>query len=438
MKKLLSIIIPSILLAGVLTSCNSTSPIIEEAQLNIYTQNFDSAYASLDRYIEQNPDNGLGYYYKALANSEHGFTIQPPSDRKPIYRDFRENITTSRDLFSQMEEAPSESGEVDNLVLNTWGREHNAALPYAIDDSVMATVDEPLKRAVAHLENAVIINPDSTLSYDVLSQIHFMDNNYEAAAEVLEQSMELKDPPPAEDYDRISVYYAQSGNPEKAVDILETGLELYPDSVSLTQKLADNYMNVGERGKAIDVLEGLIEDDPQNAQYRLVLGTVLLSITESLTSSISDKYEEIYDLKNQMRNASDEEAENIEQQLAEIQEEIDNETEEINGLNDRAEEALMETIRLRPNDEQAHNALGVLYQNKAALIFAERNNADDLERVNELDEIANGFLTDAMEYYEKTVELNPENMGAWQSLYSVYINLDMPEKAQEAQEKLGM
>ena len=438
MKKLLSLIIPSILLVGVLASCESTSPVIEEAQLNIYTQNFDSAYSALDRYINQNPDNGLGYYYKALANAEQAATVNPPSDRRPIYSDFRDNITTSRDLFGAMEETPDEAGDVTNLILNTWGREHNAAIQYATDDSVMATVDEPLKLAIDHLENAIVINPDSTLSYDVLSQIYYMDSNFENAATTLEESMALKDPAPAEDYDRISAYYGQSGQAEKAISILQEGLELYPDSVSLTQKLADNYMNAGEREKAIEVLEGLIENDPNNAQYRLVLGTVILSITENSTTAISDAYEQIYDLENQLRNASEEEAAEIEQEIANLEEEIADNTEDVDVLNNRAQKALEKTIEMRPNDEQAHNALGVLFQNKAALLFAERNNADDLDRVNELDAQAKDLLREAMGYYEKTVEINPDNTSAWRSLSNVYIQLDMQEKAQEAIEKAGM
>ena len=414
-----------------------SNKVINQAIDLIKSSKFEMAIKFIRNEINSNKENPQYHYYYALALAEQARGIEPVANRKENYEKFRKSLMTARELFAEMEVTPFEAESVNPLLLNTWGREHNDALPYATDDSVMATVDEPLKRAVAHLENSIIVNPDATLSYDVLSQIHFMDNNYVAAAEVLEQSMELKDPPPVEDYDRISVYYGQSGNSKKAVEILKTGLEHYPDSVGLTQKLADNYMNIGEREHAIEVLEGLIKDDPANAEYRLVLGTGLLSITESLTSSISDLYEEINNLKNELRGALEEEAVNIEEQMADIDEEIENQTQKVNGLNDRAQEALLKTIRLRPNDEQAHNALGVLYQNKAALIFTEKNNTDILERVKELDEIARGFLMDAMEYFEKTVDINSENMGAWQSLNNIYINLDMPDKAQESQEKLG-
>lgn len=438
MKKLLRNLIPVFLFFGILTGCESTDPIIDEAQLNIYTQNFDSAYASLDRYIEQNPDNGIGYYYKALAYSQEGPTIEPPSDRKPVYRNFRESIVTARELFADAEEKPDEADEVDNLVLSTWGFEHNASLDYATNDSVMASVDEPLKIAIAHLENAIIINPDSTLSYDVLAQIHFMDDNFEKAADVLAESMELKDPPPAEDYDNIGYFYIQAGETENAIEILNEGLEVYPDSISLVQKLVDGYMVAGNTDMAVSTLKDLIDRDPENPQYRLVLGTALLAETEDMTNEISDLYDQIYDLKNELRNASGSEANDIEAQIEDLENQIQNKIEETNELNSLAESELKTTVELRPDDANAYNALGVLYQNQGAIYFNQRNYSDDMEEVNRFDEQAKELYRMAMENYEKTVELNPENRNAWQSLANIYITLDMQDKYEEAIEKAGM
>lgn len=437
MKKLLSNLIPVLLFFGILSGCETTDPVIDEAQLNIYTQNFDSAHASLDRFIEQNPNSGVGYYYKALAYSQEAAIVEPPSDRKPYYRDFRESIVTSRDLFEGLEEKPDEAGEVDNLILNTWGREHNASLDYATNDSVMASMDEPLKVAIAHLENAIIVNPDSTLSYDVLSQIHYMDGNFKAAAEVLAESMELKNPPPSDDYDRIALFYSQSDQTQKAIDVLEEGLEIYPDTVSLSQKLADNFMVAGKVDRAIQTLEDLIERDPQNPQYHLVLGTLLLSETEDLTNEISDLYDQIYDLRSELRNASGSKVTELENQISELEDQIQANIEQVEEFNTLSEEELLRTLELRPDDENAYNALGVLYQNKAAILFGQRNYTDDLDMAEQYDKEAKALLQKAMENYEKTVELNPENKNAWQSLANIYITLDMQDKYEEAIEKAG-
>ena len=47
--------------------------------------------------------------------------------------------------------APAEAEQVTNIILNAWGREHNKAIEYALDDSVMATVENPLDYSIQRL-----------------------------------------------------------------------------------------------------------------------------------------------------------------------------------------------------------------------------------------------------------------------------------------------
>ena len=71
--------------------------------------------------------------------------------------------------------ALAEAEQANNIILNAWGREHNKAIEYALDDSVMATVQNPIEYSIQHLLNATTANPDSTLSYDVLAQVYYMN-----------------------------------------------------------------------------------------------------------------------------------------------------------------------------------------------------------------------------------------------------------------------
>ena len=128
MKKLLRNLLPALLFVGILASCESTDPLIEEAQKNIFTQNYDSALAVLDRSIQKNPNSGLPNYYQALTYKEKARNIPQASERKETYRNFREAAVTAREKFAAMEEKPSEAGQVDNLILNTWVYEHNKAI----------------------------------------------------------------------------------------------------------------------------------------------------------------------------------------------------------------------------------------------------------------------------------------------------------------------
>ena len=437
MKKLLRNLFSAILFVGILASCESTDPLIEEAQKNIFTQRYDSALAVLDRSIAKNPESGLPYYYKALAYSDKAKTINPASDRKDTYTNFREAIVTSREKFETMEDAPSEQGDVTNLVLNTWGYEHNQAIEYVNNDSLANTVEEPIKTSIAHLENAVIINPDSTLSWDILAQVRGIDGDYEGAVSALEKAMSMKSPAPADDYQRLGSYYNAAEQPEEAISVLNEGVEAYPDSIQLVTVLADAYMQSGQRDKSMETLNNLIERDPQNSRFHFALGTQLLQAATEVTDAIDANYDKIYDFTSELRNnQGNSEAINasIDSLIAENDELLVN----MNTYTDQAQASLTKVTELDPDNAQAYEYLGISYQNNASVLYQKRNFTQDNELAMELDEQAKEIIRQAMTAYEKSADLNPDNERVWQSLSRVYLQLDMQEKAEEAMNKAGM
>lgn len=437
MKKLFRNLLAAFLFVGVLASCESTDPLIEEAQKNIFTQNYDSALAILDRSIQQNPNSGVPYYYKAMTYAEQARMIEPPANRKDNYKNFRESVETARDLFSQAEETPSEAESVTPLVLNTWGFEHNAAIEYVNNDSVRQQVENPLEVSISHLENAVIINPDSVLSWAILAQVAGMAENYETAISAQEEAMELMDKPESNDYLRLGIYQRNSGNVDGALSTLQNGVEMYPDSIALVQNLADVYMAAGQREKSIETIETLIERDPDNAQYRLALGTQLLQATTEISEQITSNYDMVYDLNSELRNnPGKRESINASiDSLISLNQEL---TVEMDALSAKAQDELNRVVELRPEDPKAYEYLAISYQNKAAALYEERNFTEDNELASELDQQAKAELRKAMENYEKAVELDPDNSQYWQSLSRIYVQLDMQEKAEEAMKKAGM
>ena len=437
MKKLLKNLIAVFLFVGILASCESTDPLIIEAQKNMVLQNFDEALSLLDQSIEQNPESGVPYYYKAMVYSDQAAVTKDPEARKPIYRDFRENILTAREKFSAMEEKPDEAEQVDNLVLSSWGFEHNTAIQYATNDSIMQTVEEPYELAASHLENAIIINPDSALSYEVLAQVYFIDEKIEDAIWAQREAMERRDPPTSTDYGRIAEYYLRAGKADSTLFVLNEGISHYPDSIALSQKLADAYMESGMRDSSIAVIERLIEVEPDNIQYRLALGTRLLQATTNLSDTISENYDMIFDINNSMRSANTAERQNLQARIQELEEQNETLQKEIDELSNYAERELLQVVEQDDENLNAYNALGIIYQNKAAALFDLRNYTDDNNESRVYDEQAKEALREAMKYYEKVIEIDPNHRGAWQSLSGIYYTLDMREKAEEALEKAG-
>ncbi|MBO6523591.1 MAG: hypothetical protein JJ971_07205 [Balneolaceae bacterium] len=429
MKKHIYSLFAALLLVFFAASCESGNPLIKPIQAGIDSQDYNAALSAADTLILKEPANPLGYYYKAVVLGKVAEAEPIASERTPTYEDMRSNLDEAEELFAAQEEPSGESEQITPLILNTWSLEHNEAIKYATDDSVMATVDNPLQISIAHLENATTINPDSVLSFDVLAQVYYMNSDFENAAEALTTVIELQDQGKASEYDRLGSYYFLSEQPEKAVTVMREGIELYPDSVSLVQKLADGLFQIGETEEALEVMYGLIETDPNNARYYLVVGSRVYQRVLTLTDQYTENSDKIFDLE---RN------DGSEQEINELKAENERLDAEIADLTASAEEALLKAAELDDTIPATFNTLGVLYQNKSAGLFEKRNNTVDNDEAARLDEMAREEARKAMMNYEQATELDPDNTSYWASLFRIYTLLDMREEAEAAMEKAGM
>jgi tetratricopeptide (TPR) repeat protein len=426
MKTLFSRLFFLTLAVYVFASCTG-DPLVKPIKDGIDAQNYEAAIVAADSALLTDPTNAMALYYRGYALNMKAGATDDIAAREAMYREMRSNLVDARAAFAAMEKAPAESEQVTNLILNAWGREHNEAIAYALDDSVMATVQNPLDYSIQHLVNATSANPDSTLSYDVLAQVYYMNSDYEGAATAMARVIELKNPGEASEYDRLASYNFLMGKPDVAVNALEEGLALYPDSTSLIQKMADGLFQTGDTDRALELVEGLVENDPTNAQYRLVIGTQIYQRVMTLSDSVSANSDMIYEIRDEDEARVNE--------LNAINEEL---REQIDMLTKRAEEALVAAAEIEPNNPMIFNTLGVVYQNKAAALFDLRNNTVDNDEAMSLDELAKAEATLAMENYERAAELDPENPSYWESLFRIYTSLGMLEEAEAAMEKAGM
>ena len=82
-----------------------------------------------------------------------------------------------------------------------------------------ATVNEPERYAIGHLESATTIQPDSALSYIVLASTQFNQGNTPQAIETYEIAMERMEVPEVDDYEFLISLYLDQEEYDKASDM---------------------------------------------------------------------------------------------------------------------------------------------------------------------------------------------------------------------------
>jgi len=428
-----------LLLIGFLWGCETTDPLVSEMETNTFLGNYETVFSAADQALEADSSNSLAYYYRGVAYGFRAQDTSPAWDRQSDYSNSREAFMNAKEWMNRAEERPDEYEEIDNYITNFWADEHNSAIAYLTDDSTSNSVDNPYRYAVAHLENATTIQPDSALSYIVLASTQFNMGNTPEAIDTYEIAMERLDAPGEDDYEFLISLYLNQDRYDEAYDMTMRAREDYPDNTQFVQFLADIYIQQGNINEAITIIEDLIEDDPENPQYYRVLGTQIYQNVSTINAEVSEFYNQAFDMEREIRSLSGEEREEMEQELEDIRNRIDTLQDEASELTDIAINNMERVVELLPEDDQAYNILGIIYQNKAANLFEQRNSiVDDNEMVQELDTQAREALQEARQYYERAAEINPDVPEYWESLFQVYTTLGMEEEAREAMDKAGM
>lgn len=423
---------------GLFAACESVDPLIRDAQLYVQAMDYEEALNAAEQAIEENQYNPLAHYYKGVALGEMSVEMEPPAARKSNYSEMKEAFAMALAIADTMESRPGELDGIAEFTNSIWAYEHNAGAEIMTSDSVRAATQQPEQTAIAHFENAITVEPDSSISHIVLSSILYQLGEIEQATTAYESAMEIMDEPVKEDYEfLISLYFMQEDF-DSARDLAQQAVSDYPEESLFAQFLADSYLETGDTEQALNMLRELIADDPQNSQFRFALGTQLYRLAQDQLDEASTGFEQAYQMENQLQQLSQSERAELQQQIDEIRAQANQDEAEGEELAEQAIEQMNQAARLDTGNDEAYNILGIIYQNRAAALFDKRNNTRDNAAARELDEQARTMLQNARENYEQAAEINPDETSYWEALFQVYTTLGMDEEAEQAMERAGM
>lgn len=188
-------------------------------------------------------------------------------------------------------------------------------------------------------------------------------------------------------YQLLAQSYVTAGDTVSFMNTLQEGAELFPEEQFFLFNMINVYIRQGKNDVAKEYLEKAIADNPENAQLYFVLATV---------------YEQ--------------------------------------GFKDskQAEANFRKALEIDPQYADAIIGLGRIYYNEAVMIKSEANAITDFAEYEKEDARANELFKKALPFFEKAVEVEPDNSEYLMALRGIYYNLKMDDKVAEIEQKLNL
>jgi predicted Zn-dependent protease len=443
-SKKIAPLLTTLLLGGLIVSCSTTSSsVLKNAQNYIKSKQYDSTLAEANRFLQKHPGNAEGYFYKGealglKASDTSKISISTPKKATPLYKQMAQAFDKAKQIGDTMSKPPSVLQRIDPVRTSLWRTEHNLGVNYARKDSLHNTVQNPLEVAIGHLQNATIAQPDCAISWNALAQVNGLKQNYKQAAAAQQKYLSMADSTTSRNYLVLAQYYNRSNQPKKALPVLEKAHQQYPDSIKTVEMLADTYSKLGQSDKSINLVKELVQKNPSNGRYRMSLGTQIYQKEIKLQHKYDSNSDSLLTLQNKKTNASGDQADQIQDQMNQLQEQNADLKKQMDDLTQRALKQLHEAQNDGQNGANVYFTLGVIYQNKASVLYEQRNLTLDNDKANQLNEQARAQLKKARDYYKQAAQIDPDNKKYWRSLYQIYTGLGNDQKAQEAKQKAGI
>jgi tetratricopeptide (TPR) repeat protein len=187
----------------------------------------------------------------------------------------------------------------------------------------------------------------------------------------------------------IALIYIEKGEDEKAIAAMEEAKTENPGDVGLMQAEADMYYRMEDMAKYREIMEKIVEQNPDDAVLYYNLGVSAAQMEEN--DRAIDYYKRAIELDPSMQNA-------------------------------RINLAYVILAKERPIVEEM-NSLGM---SKA-----------DQKKYDELAEQRNQLYRDAMPHLEKVLEKDPNNVEAARTMMNMYYQLNETEKAEEMKQRVA-
>lgn len=360
----------------------------------------------IEKKIEEEPTNGDLYFEKGKLLNELAQQKTDPAGRTPLYREMYKALKQAE---RELEESGSASRmqKIEELLNVAWSNEHNQGVKHSQSDS---TIDkEDLDKAISFFNNATIILPDTAVSYQLKARTQYRNHDKEGAIQTLEKAREIIQNVPVELMEQLAFLYLDTDQPEEAADIYRRAESISEGKLNLLHGLINAYIEAEEHSKALQVLDILTENEPDNIIYTKTKGTQLYLLgarkIDSLQVTGIDKQR-----KEKLFSAGD-------------------------SLWNEAVVQFQQAFENNEQDEEWKQELAEFYQTMSAKYQQSLPHISETSKETARQKI-DDYLGASIPLYVSLVEQYPENKRFWRNLYTAYSYLEMDEKAAHAKSNL--
>lgn len=383
-------------------SCTTSLSTLEKAQSSFDDGDYEKALSRTDQAIEENPEQTDLLLLRAETLQELAKNREQPEERTVFYREMVE--TLSRMGPDAIEE---DLHQKNALIGNNWKAEHQAGIRlFQSEESVSSAKNDEIS---SHLNNAIIIAPDSIDSYRIKASHHYNQGELNRAIETLELANRTIADLPLDMREKHAFLLLEEGRLEAAIELYSTLADSHPDNERIKHGLANAYILDGQHSESIQLLRELIERSPDDVSYRQAIATELFFQVQLLIEQMRDTRPDAL---------TPDSATELEQYLNE------------------AEMHYQFVMEQHSVAAEVTYLTGAFYKNTASQLFQLAEHLDSpLE--DQVEEMALVLLNRSVPIWQQLAETNPENSDVWRSIYQIYTRLGMTEEAEEAQSNVN-
>jgi predicted Zn-dependent protease len=327
-----------------------------------------------------------------------------PVHRKPYYQNLRDLAETQKQASQEVQP------ELKYILAKAWSSEQGDGIRLLQQDR-SEYLDQQFETIVAHFENAIAINPDSLVTYNLLANTFYRHGDLNDAITTLETASAISGDVNPDIGEKLAYLYLESGDIEKSIQLYSNLKTENSQSPHIRNGLANAYILNQQHEEAVEVLRLLTEDYPTRFEYKEALATELYFLMSEKADRASQP--------------------NLEEQIAA------SELESLIGIVNEIDE-LFETLKenLPFNEEQLVRS-GAFYHNTSVNLSKLKSNAG-LRFQNELEIKRVEMLEKALPLWEKLSENHPGNIDYIRNLHDIYVKLGRDEDAENLQRSFNL